>query len=134
VAIAAAVQCVVSPCGTFRNNRSPNADLSPELESRPFYSTSFLAGGFSGLASLWNRKVGIPFACRLPAIAAINWLHDPQASKLDQTLGSDPSLLTRYILTALAGLPYLRGYPTLCLHRRLRISPAGKCSPASSSG
>jgi hypothetical protein len=47
-------------------NRSPKADLSPELESRPFYSTSFSAHAFSGLASLWNRKVRIPFACRLP--------------------------------------------------------------------
>ena len=44
-------------------NRSPNAGLSPELESRPFYSTSFLASGFSGLASFASRKVGIPFAC-----------------------------------------------------------------------
>jgi len=53
----------------FRNVppiRSPNADLSPELESRPFYSTSFFASGFSGLASFATRKVGIPFACRLP--------------------------------------------------------------------
>jgi hypothetical protein len=47
-------------------NCSPNADLSPELEGRPFYSTSFFASGFSGLASLANRKVGIPFARRIP--------------------------------------------------------------------
>jgi hypothetical protein len=43
-------------------NRSPNADLSPELESRPFYSTRFFASGFSRLASFQKRKVGIPFA------------------------------------------------------------------------
>jgi hypothetical protein len=47
-------------------NCSPNADLSPELESRPFYSTGFFTSGFSGLASLANRKVGIPFAGRIP--------------------------------------------------------------------
>ena len=47
-------------------NCSRNADLSPELESRPFYSTSFFVSGFSGLASFANRKVGIPFARRIP--------------------------------------------------------------------
>ena len=35
----------------------------------PIYSTSFLGGRFSGLASFLNRKVGIPFACRIPAIS-----------------------------------------------------------------
>jgi hypothetical protein len=43
-------------------NRSPTADLSPELESRPIYSTSFFARGFSDVASLSCRKVRIPFA------------------------------------------------------------------------
>src|SRR6185437_17098323 len=33
--------------------------------SRPFYSTSFFPSTFSGLSSLWSRKVRIPFACRL---------------------------------------------------------------------
>jgi hypothetical protein len=41
---------------------SPNGHLSPKLESRPFYSTSF----FSGLTSFADRKVGIPFARRIP--------------------------------------------------------------------
>ncbi len=50
-------------------NCSPNAELSPELESRPFYSTSFFLSGFRGLASLANRKVRIPFAYRPPSIA-----------------------------------------------------------------
>ena len=42
---------------------SPNAHLSPELESRPFYSTSFFASSFRALSPLQSRKIGIPFAC-----------------------------------------------------------------------
>jgi hypothetical protein len=70
-------------------NCSPNADLSSELESRPFYSTSFFTSGFSGLASLGSRKVRIPFACRLPRSQQQTGHHDPQASVLDQTLAAD---------------------------------------------
>jgi hypothetical protein len=47
-------------------DRSPKADLSPELGAWPIYSTSFFLCGFSGLSSLANRKVRIPFACRIP--------------------------------------------------------------------
>src|SRR5690242_11066530 len=73
-------------------NCSPNADLSSELESRPFYSTSFFTSGFSGLASLGSRKVRIPFACRLPRSQQQTGHHDPQASVLDQTLAADPAI------------------------------------------
>jgi hypothetical protein len=51
-------------CRNVTPNCSPNGQLSPELESRPFYSTSFFAHAFSGLGSLWSRKVGIPFLNR----------------------------------------------------------------------
>ena len=44
-------------------NRSPNAVLSPKLGAWPVYSTSFFVRYFRRVASLTNRKVGIPFAC-----------------------------------------------------------------------
>jgi hypothetical protein len=46
-------------------NCSPNAHSSPELGAWPIYSTSFFPRDFSGLYSLFSRKVGIPFACHL---------------------------------------------------------------------
>jgi hypothetical protein len=73
-------------------NLSPNADFSPKLESRPFYSTSFFACAFSGLASFANRKVGIPFACRTP-----RWL---LATAVDTTPTCTTSTIVRCLLTS----------------------------------
>jgi hypothetical protein len=50
-------------------NCSPKAHFSPELESRPFYSTSFFTSDFSGLVSFPSRKIGIPCACPCPPVA-----------------------------------------------------------------
>jgi len=73
-------------------NCSPNADLSPKLESRPIYSTSFFVRAFSSLSSFPSRKVRIPFTCCLPRSHQTNRPHHPQAGELDQTLGSGPKL------------------------------------------
>jgi hypothetical protein len=58
----------------FRNipaHRSPNADLTPELESRPFYSTSFFVCGFSAclvsqLESRYPLRLRAPIKRALP--------------------------------------------------------------------
>ena len=56
-------------------NRSPKADFSPKLESRPFYSTSFFASGFSVVASFASRKVGTPFRLLDPRSQQTNRSH-----------------------------------------------------------
>src|SRR5689334_8300539 len=53
-------------------NLSPKPDLSPELESRPFYSTRFLADFFSHLSLVVDPEGRYPFCLPLAAMAPAN--------------------------------------------------------------